>query len=135
MAKREDTILFFDGSCSLCSRWVRFARKRDREGQLKFAPIGGETWTNRFGGIDSQVNRETVHLVNEKGHFMKSSAVIQLLYGCSGGWPLAGFLLWLIPRPLRNLGYGWVAMNRYRLFGKTHACPLASEGSPPCMLP
>ena len=39
-----DSIIVFDGVCVLCSRWVGFVLRRDRQGQYKFAamqtPIG-----------------------------------------------------------------------------------------------
>jgi predicted DCC family thiol-disulfide oxidoreductase YuxK len=37
---------------------------------------------------------------------------------------VAGFLLRLVPRPVRNWGYGIVVRSRYRLFGRYDACPL-----------
>ena len=33
-----------------------------------------------------------------------------------------GILLWLIPRPIRDLGYRCIASIRYKLFGKLDAC-------------
>ena len=135
MRTEDQTILFFDGQCGLCSRFVRFARKRDRTGQLSFAPIGGQTWIDLFGSSNDEMDRKTVHFVDETKHFRKSAAVVRLLLRCRGAWPGLGCLLWLIPSPLRNLAYDCVAKNRYRIFGKTDTCPLASEGNPPCMLP
>jgi predicted DCC family thiol-disulfide oxidoreductase YuxK len=39
-----DRIIVFDGVCELCSRWVGFVLRRDRQSQYKFAamqtPIG-----------------------------------------------------------------------------------------------
>jgi len=42
-------------------------------------------------------------------------------------WRLAGFLLRLVPRRLRDWGYGVVARTRYRIFGRYDACPLPTE--------
>ena len=42
-------------------------------------------------------------------------------------WRLVGFLLQLLPRPLRDWGYRLVARNRYRIFGRYDARPLPSE--------
>ncbi|MBZ5680744.1 MAG: DCC1-like thiol-disulfide oxidoreductase family protein [Acidobacteriia bacterium] len=41
-----------------------------------------------------------------------------------GIWRLAGFLLQILPRPLRDWGYRLVARNRYRLFGRFETCML-----------
>jgi predicted DCC family thiol-disulfide oxidoreductase YuxK len=44
--------------------------------------------------------------------------------GRRGIWRLAGALLRILPRPLRDWGYGLVARNRYRLFGRSETCML-----------
>jgi predicted DCC family thiol-disulfide oxidoreductase YuxK len=41
-------------------------------------------------------------------------------------WRLAGLVLQLVPRPLRELGYRLVARNRYRFFGRFESCVLPS---------
>src|ERR1035437_5502857 len=42
-------------------------------------------------------------------------------------WRLAGFLLRLVPRPVRDWGYRVIARNRYRMFGRYDACPMPTE--------
>ncbi|MGO9086057.1 MAG: thiol-disulfide oxidoreductase DCC family protein [Candidatus Sulfotelmatobacter sp.] len=42
-------------------------------------------------------------------------------------WRLVAFLLQVVPRRLRDWGYGLVARHRYRVFGRYDACPLPSE--------
>jgi predicted DCC family thiol-disulfide oxidoreductase YuxK len=45
-----------------------------------------------------------------------------------GGWAVLGRVLVVVPRPLRELGYGVVARVRYRVFGKYAACPIPEPG-------
>jgi predicted DCC family thiol-disulfide oxidoreductase YuxK len=45
----------------------------------------------------------------------------------SAFWRGVGVLLQGIPRMVRDWGYGVVARNRYRLFGRYDMCPLPSE--------
>ncbi len=43
-APATDTI-YYDGSCGLCHRWVRFVLAADTNGRLfRFAPLQGETF-------------------------------------------------------------------------------------------
>ena len=42
-AGSKDTV-FYDGSCGLCHRAVRFVLAEDREDSFRFAPLGGETF-------------------------------------------------------------------------------------------
>ena len=41
-------------------------------------------------------------------------------------WRLAGRLLQLLPRPVRDWGYRVIARNRYRIFGRHDTCPIPS---------
>ena len=41
-----------------------------------------------------------------------------------GLWRALGWLLRLIPRPLREFGYSIIARYRYSIFGRYETCPL-----------
>jgi predicted DCC family thiol-disulfide oxidoreductase YuxK len=44
-----------------------------------------------------------------------------VLHGLGWPWRLA-WVAWLIPRPLRDGLYRWLARNRYRWFGRSDQC-------------
>jgi len=44
-----------------------------------------------------------------------------------GLWRFAGLLLGLVPRTVRDWGYGLIARNRYRMFGRYDTCPAPGE--------
>jgi predicted DCC family thiol-disulfide oxidoreductase YuxK len=117
----EGPILFFDGVCGLCNHFVDFVLSHDKQGQFRLAPLQGETARNRISQEDVE-SLSTVVLVDEQGISRKSTAVVRVLRRLGFGWRLLGFLMWLIPHPLRDIGYRLVAANRYRLFGKKEAC-------------
>lgn len=126
-------IMFFDGVCGLCSGFVDFAMKRDPEGRLKFAPLQGETAAAMLSS--EQRNLDTVVLKTEDGVFTRSSAVIRLFWILGGFWSFAGALIWLVPKPLRNFGYRFVAASRYRVFGKKESCRLPTSEEAGRVLP
>lgn len=116
-------VLFFDGVCGLCNYYVDFVLKRDARGLFLFAPLQGSTAEATVSPEDRQHLDSLVLLV--KGRiFRKSAAVVRILWRLSPAWKFCGTLLWLIPLPLRDLGYTLVARNRYRLFGKKESCRL-----------
>ena len=39
----------------------------------------------------------------------------------AGGWPLF-YAFIIVPRPVRDVVYKWIARNRYRWFGKRDTC-------------
>ena len=119
-------ILFYDGGCGLCHGAVLFVLKRDREGAFRFAPLEGETFTAEVPEPLRAALPDSLALKEADGRLLtRSTAVAALLRRLGGFWAFLGGLLWIIPRPLRNLGYDLVAKVRHRLFKKPEgACPL-----------
>ncbi|QDU79846.1 hypothetical protein Pla110_15650 [Polystyrenella longa] len=121
MEKNENSVLFFDGVCGMCNHFVDFVIRHDTAGSIKLAPLQGETAEQKLSPEERE-SLSTVIFINHLGSFRYSSAVARLLWELGGFWKLLGWLLWLIPKPIRNWGYRLVARNRYRFFGKKEAC-------------
>lgn len=130
-------ILLYDGVCGLCNRLVQFVLRRDPAGVFRFAalqsPLAGRILA-RHGRDARDLNTLYVVVNAEQVDELllpRSDAVIFILLRLEGTgrsfWRLAGFLLQLVPRALRDWGYGVVARSRYRMFGRYDACPLPSE--------
>jgi predicted DCC family thiol-disulfide oxidoreductase YuxK len=130
----ETPIVFFDGVCGFCNFWVDFLLARDRRGRLRFAPLQGETARGMLSSVDVE-QLHTLVLWTPRKVYRKSSAVVRILFLLGGFWAVYGGLLWLIPRPLRNWGYGFVARRRYRIFGKKDACRMPTPDERARFLP
>lgn len=118
-------IVFYDGVCGLCNRWVRFLLKRDKECTLHFAALQGETARQRN---DLPATLKTVVFVARVGSgdemiYLRSEAALRLLDHVGGIWRIVSWLR-LIPRPLRDWVYNGIAARRYRWFGTFETCPL-----------
>jgi predicted DCC family thiol-disulfide oxidoreductase YuxK len=119
---RDDApIIYFDGVCGLCNRSVDRVMAWDREQVFRFAPLQGETAAARLSPEDTR-NLDSLVVQVDGKTYHRSSAVVRILWRLGGVAGLFGTLLWLIPRPLRDLGYRVVATNRYRMFGKKETC-------------
>ncbi|MCA9062525.1 MAG: DUF393 domain-containing protein [Planctomycetaceae bacterium] len=116
-------IVYFDGVCGFCNHTVNFLLQRDRRCQLMFAPLQGTTAAERLPG-ELTATLDTLVMQIDDRTYVRSAAVVRMLWTLGGIWAVCGTLLWLIPLPLRNLGYRMVARIRYRLFGKHEACRL-----------
>ena len=138
---RPTNVVFFDGVCGLCNRSVDFILSRDRRGAIRFAPLQGETAKEVLSGewqvaSDGQKPITTVVWVDSLGReFVRSAAAVRVLWQLGGVWWLIGWLLWLIPLPLRDLGYRIIAANRYRLFGKKETCRMPTPAERARFLP
>jgi predicted DCC family thiol-disulfide oxidoreductase YuxK len=116
-------IVFFDGVCGLCNRFVDFVLPRDRREVFRFAPLQGETARRLIDRADID-SLKSILLCDGRGVHRQSTAVVRILYRLGGVWKVIAVALWLIPRPIRDLGYKLIARSRYRLFGKREACRL-----------
>lgn len=122
-------ILFYDGSCGLCHRAVRWLARADGEGRVfAFAPLGGAT----FESLVSPEARETlpdslVALSEERRLFARSAALLVALERLGPGWRGVAVLLRLVPQPLRDAAYDLLARSRRRWFGSPESCPIAPE--------
>ncbi|MBM3970882.1 MAG: DUF393 domain-containing protein [Planctomycetes bacterium] len=140
-ADRLTNVLFFDGVCGLCNRFVDFVLSRDRRGAIRFAPLQGDTAARvlsaewRAAGSEAQTFDTVVWLDSSSREFYRSAAAVRVLWRLGRLWWLIGWLLWLIPRPLRDVGYRIVAANRYRLFGMKETCRLPSPAERERFLP
>jgi predicted DCC family thiol-disulfide oxidoreductase YuxK len=115
-------VIFFDGLCGLCNRFVDFVIRRDSCGVFRFAPLQGETARERLAEADVR-DLKTMFLIDREGTHRKSAAVLRVVVRLGGFWRAAA-LLWIVPRLLRDVGYSLIANNRYALFGKKETCRL-----------
>jgi predicted DCC family thiol-disulfide oxidoreductase YuxK len=118
------SIILFDGVCNLCDGVVQFVLKKDKKARFRFAALQSESGTailKQFG-LPTEVYHSFV-LVESGRAYQKSEAALHVLKGLGGVWILLyGFII--IPRPIRDFIYDWVARNRYRFFGKKDECML-----------
>jgi predicted DCC family thiol-disulfide oxidoreductase YuxK len=68
-------------------------------------------------------NYETNILLIDGVALIKAEGSIRLAVGLGLPWSLAGILR-LLPRPLADALYEWVARNRFRWFGRRETCYL-----------
>lgn len=95
-------LVLFDGDCHFCNFWVRFILPRDRRKVFKFAPLT----------MVPEVPQNSIMVVTEGLIFQKSEAVFKIAENLGIPSWLTDFLR-KIPRPLRDLGYDFIADRRY----------------------
>jgi predicted DCC family thiol-disulfide oxidoreductase YuxK len=123
-------LLLYDGVCGLCNGVVKLLLRHDKLDKLRYAPMQstlGREILARFGeqGFPDGVVLITDVLSSKERLYRRSDAVaaaLQLLD--TPPWRLLGKALALVPRPLREWGYGIVARLRYRVFGRYTTCPV-----------
>lgn len=115
-------IVVFDAQCLLCDGWVRFLLRHDRRRVLRFASIQGANGRALLGRAGLQIDGlQTLLLVDGDRSWQHTAAILRVLHALGWPWRLA-WAAWLIPAPLRDALYRWLARNRYRWFGRSDAC-------------
>ena len=117
-------VILFDGVCNLCNASVLFIIDRDPRGHFAFAPLQSDYAAAQLREHGRQGDGLTTVILIEDGQvYDRSSAALRIARRLSGLWPLLSVFR-IVPRPLRDLAYDWLARHRYRWFGRTEACRL-----------
>ena len=122
--KIENKIIFYDGYCIVCSRFINFLIKVDKRKQNRFASISSKfsqsILKDKLGSKD--IGKFIVYLSNDK-IYSKSDAVLQIFIELGGLYKFFSILK-IFPSNFRNLFYEFFAINRYKWFGKFDECHL-----------
>lgn len=115
-------VVLYDGVCNLCNGSVQFILRNDPRGKFRFAALQSEMGAKMLAGFGVPADRlDTLVYLRNGRLFTRSSAALHIARALRFPWPLLTVLL-VIPRPLRDTVYRWVASNRYRWFGKSDQC-------------
>ena len=124
LPQTTDTV-FYDGTCGLCHRGMRWLVAEDPTGtSFRYAPLGGDAFAAQFpdpGNLPDSVIVQTP--AGET--LVRSEAAVYLLHRLGGLWRILGILFAVLPKRLRDAMYDFVARVRYRIFGREKdACPI-----------
>jgi predicted DCC family thiol-disulfide oxidoreductase YuxK len=120
----------FDTDCVLCSRWVSFLLRHERDKRMIFVSAWSSTGLTLASTHKlSRADLHLTYLVIEKGRPLTYSAAgLALLRRLKAPWRWLAALV-VVPRPLRDRLYSWVARNRYAWFGRKDRCFVPPPGA------
>ena len=122
--KEDDVAILFDAECVVCSGWVHFVLKWDREGIIRIGAVQSDVGRAllTYAGLDPG-DIDTMLLVERAVPYARSSAVLRACRHFRFPMSLARVGL-IVPGFVRDWLYDRVARNRYRLFGKRDMCTI-----------
>ncbi len=118
-------IILFDGICNLCNGWVRFILKNEKNQLYHFASLQSEIAEKLLHRNNTSQKLSSIVFIENDTLYQKSDAVLRICRNLNYPWSIISVLL-IVPTVLRNLAYDFVAINRYRWFGKQQQCELLS---------
>jgi len=120
VAKPNDNILFFDGVCTLCNRFVDFLIRVDKKEKLRFASLQGKT-AERLLPLHLREKKDSIVYLKDSNFHLRSSGSLRAIKEV-GGIYSALFVFIIVPRFVRDWFYKQIAKNRYKWFGKRETC-------------
>ena len=115
----KKTIIVFDGYCILCSNFVSFITKLDKDDEFRFTTFESKFISNNYPKISLQ---DTVFVIDPNENILtKSKAVIFCLKKIKKLY-IISILLRIFPVIFLDFVYGLVSRYRYKLFGKKLEC-------------
>jgi len=117
-----NSLVIFDGVCNLCVGSVKFILRHELRPDLQFAPLQSATGSRLAQelGFDP-VDAKTFIFIEDGKAYLRSDAAIRVARYLRWPWRWLAILRF-VPRPLRDWGYNWFALNRYRWFGRAETC-------------
>jgi predicted DCC family thiol-disulfide oxidoreductase YuxK len=115
-------VILFDGVCNLCNASVNFVIDRDPHAVFRFGALQSEEGRHLLAerGVDEEW-LDSIVLIEGDRVYTASDAALRIASRMPFPWSLLRVFR-ILPRPLRDAVYNWIARNRYRWFGKQESC-------------
>jgi predicted DCC family thiol-disulfide oxidoreductase YuxK len=115
-------LLLFDGVCNSCNASVQFILKRDKRGYFQFASLQSDAAQAILKQYYPQGNYpDSIILIENGKAYSRSAAALRLARKLGSLWPLLyGFIG--VPSFIRDAVYDFIAIRRYKWFGKREIC-------------
>ena len=120
----ERDILLLDGDCGLCNKLAIFLDKRLGKGKdIAYRAILSEEGQELIATFpQKQQDADTVYLLRNGKSYIRSAAGIRCLLYMKWYYRMWFPIFWIIPFPLRDIGYRIIAKYRHKIFKKPETC-------------
>ena len=124
----NEHIIYFDGVCGLCNSFVKILLKVDSD--LKFATLQGNSGQKLLTKINFNKSEfDTVIFKKNDQVYTKSSAVFEIFKTIGGLWKV--FLIFsVLPISITDAVYRYIALKRFKVFGKLDQCDITIFNKP-----
>lgn len=124
-------IVLIDGDCALCVGLVEWLGKRIPHDKLTpenimFIP-GESDWGQELLSEAGVTNFDSVVVLSGSEVLQESQAVLALAEVLPRRWRVAAALARVVPPPMRNGIYRWIARNRISWFGRKEVCAIETS--------
>jgi predicted DCC family thiol-disulfide oxidoreductase YuxK len=118
----EHPLIIFDGVCNYCCGVVNFIIRRDPGGVFRFAPFQSEAARKVLGQYGYPTGSLDSFVLIEDGKLYTKSGAGLRVQKLLGGFHKLLYAFILVPAPLRDAVYDYIARHRYEWYGKKNEC-------------
>ena len=120
----ERDFLLLDGDCGLCHRLATFLDKRlSKDQDIGYRPINSEDAQTMIAKLPKKYqDADSVYLIRNGNAYIRSAAGIRCLLYMKWYYKMWFPLFWLIPLPIRDIGYRLIAKYRHKFFNRPKEC-------------
>jgi predicted DCC family thiol-disulfide oxidoreductase YuxK len=120
---KNKKIILFDGICNLCNDSVLKVIKYDKKDHFVFAALQSKSGQDIINYLKIDVSKTDSIILYEPdvAYDIKSTAALKIMKDFGGFWVLTQ-VFEILPTPIRDYFYDYIAKNRYKWFGKKESC-------------
>ena len=120
---KDKKIILFDGVCNLCDATVQKVIKADKKDVFRFVALQSDLGKEiiNYIGIDTEKTDSIILYEPGIAYHIKAEAAIEIAKTIGGVYSLLGIFS-VFPNWLKDIGYDFVAKNRYKWYGKKESC-------------
>ncbi|KAI4328298.1 hypothetical protein L6164_020661 [Bauhinia variegata] len=125
----QPRVVVYDGVCHLCHQGVKWIIKADKHSKIKFCCVqskAAEPYLMACGLEREDVLRRFLFVEGLGAFHQGSTAALRVLSYLPLPYSALSSLL-VIPTPIRDAAYGYIAKRRYKWFGKAEDCLVLQE--------
>jgi len=124
----DKNIIYFDGICGLCNSFVKLLLKVDSD--LKFATLQGKTGQKLLNKMNfSNSDFDTVIFQKNDQIYTKSTAIFEIFKTIGGFWKIL-LIFSFLPISITDKLYRYIALKRFKVFGKLDQCDISIFNKP-----
>ncbi|WJP96769.1 thiol-disulfide oxidoreductase DCC family protein [Macrococcus bovicus] len=103
-------IIFFDGDCSFCNKYIQFLIKFDKDNKFYFATLNSQTYKKFSDNWIPQPDIDSILYYKNSNFYYYSDAIIEILSDIN----IFFKVFKLIPQKIRDIFYKLFARHRYK---------------------
>jgi len=119
-------LIIFDGVCNYCCGTVNLIIRRDPRSLFRFAPFQSEAAKRILEKFNYPADSLDSFVLIDGGKLYTKSEAGLRVQKLLGGLHTLLYAFIVVPAPLRDAVYDYIARNRYKWYGKKDECMIPS---------